>query len=579
MESWGPRDHEVGAVSSAAQTLTTQGFETQLYTELPSERHIRLISLASDTVSAQEILRCSFVEQDIREVIPWAGYNALSYVWGDSPERVTISCNGHMTFITRNLYNALKQIWKVTPKQVLWADALCINQDDDEEKGHQVSMMGDIYKTATTVLVWLGDDENTFARSWSAIGMAANEPGTLMDDSALDDFLAHPWFTRAWTLQEVLLARKAVLICGTRWIEWRLLFETIGPKGPLKALQKCTEIMQSEHRREEGQNPLKQLLTASSVRHATDPRDKLYALLGLLPQNSTRMRPDYTIPYRQLVKNFVIDQVRRYEDLWFLHACGTDWEVNRQRNGLDLGRSNEEQLSWVPDLLNPLSLKLVLERPYAPMVHAPSFRQETVQRTGNGRLRVHGIAVGIFQRLGADDSGTCIITAFPTCVVKAMSRGSDPARVELSLKGSVKNLDGHYPRHLSYMGLGLETFPSSSEVVLASNLLEHMALHLRQACPCLANDKLPPSGPKGMRGPHASCPISPKSVHCKIETGDLLCVLSNGDGLFALRHLPQRGAFRLVGSAFTPEKAPAIRETKVSCQWSIGTALLQFDLY
>ena len=177
MESWGPRDHEVGAVSSAAQTLTTQDFETQLYTKLPSDRHIRLISLASDTVSVQYILRCSFVEQDIREVIPWAGYNALSYVWGASPERVTISCDGHMTFITRNLYNALQQIWEGNPKQVLWADALCINQDDDEEKGYQVSMMGDIYKTATTVLIWLGDDENTFARSWSAIGMTANEPG------------------------------------------------------------------------------------------------------------------------------------------------------------------------------------------------------------------------------------------------------------------------------------------------------------------------------------------------------------------------------------------------------------------
>jgi hypothetical protein len=243
MESSGSRYHGVDNAASAAEILTAQGSQAQLCRKLPSDRHIRLISLASHTVSEDGFLRCSFVEQDIREVIPWAGYNALSYVWGDSSERVTISCNGHMTFITRNLYNALQQIWKVTPKQVLWADALCINQDADEEKSHQVSMMGDIYKTATTVLIWLGDDENTFARSWRAIEMAANESSNLDDDSALDDFLAHPWFTRVWTLQEVLLARKAVLICGTRWIDWRLLFETIGPKGPLKALQDCTEIM------------------------------------------------------------------------------------------------------------------------------------------------------------------------------------------------------------------------------------------------------------------------------------------------------------------------------------------------
>ena len=579
MESWGPRDHEVGAVSSAAQTLTTQDFETQLYTKLPSDRHIRLISLASDTVSVQYILRCSFVEQDIREVIPWAGYNALSYVWGDSPERVTISCNGHMTFITRNLYNALQQIWKVTPKQVLWADALCINQDDDEEKGYQVSMMGDIYKTATTVLIWLGDDENTFARSWSAIGMTANEPGNLEDDSALDDFLAHPWFTRAWTLQEVLLARKAVLICGTRWIDWRLLFETIGPKGPLEALQKCTKIMQSEHGREEGQNPLKELLLASSMRYATDPRDKLYALLGLLTQTSTRIRPDYTIPYRQLVINFVIDQVRRHGDIWFLHACGTDREGNRQRNDLDLGGSHEEQRSWVPDLLNPLSLKLISERRYhnVPVVNGPGF-QENVHQMGDGRLRVHGIAVGIFRRVGADESETCRIAPLPVCVVELMSK-ENTGNVELSFEGSAPTLKGHCPRYLGSIHVNLGFFYVQSEVRLASDLREYMARHLRQPR-CLVNENLPFFQPGQWAEPRDSCPISPKSVHCKIKTGDFLCVLSNKDGLFVVRPLPrQMGAFCLVGSAFAPKQKLAIRDPKVWCQWRIPSQVLQFDLY
>ena len=584
MESWGSRDHEVSVVSSTAQTLTTQDFETQLYTKLPSDRHIRLISLASDTVSAQEILSCSFVEQDIRELIPWAGYNALSYVWGDSPERVTINCNGHRTFITRNLYNALKQIWKVTPKQVLWADALCINQDDDEEKGHQVSMMGDIYKTATTVLIWLGEDKNTFARSWSAINMAANKPGTFTDDSALDDFLAHPWFTRVWTLQEVLLARKAVLICGTRWIDWRLLFETIGPKGPLRALQDCTEIMQLEHRRKERRNPLKELLMASITRHATDPRDKLYALLGLLSQNSTRMRPDYTISYWQLIIDFLIDQVQSHEDLWFLHACGTDWEVNRQRNDLDLRGSHKEQLSWVPDLLNPLSLKLISERRYVPKVHAPGFRQENVHPLGDGRLRVRGIAVGIFHSVGTYQREICSIAPIPTCVIEAMSTGSraNPGSVKLVFRGSVKNLPEYYPRYLSYIEVDQGKFFSPPGVVLASDFREHMALHLRQACPCLANKNLPLFEPEGWSGERITRPISLKSVHCKIKTGDLLCVLSDKDGLFAVRPLArQTGAFRLVGSAFAPEQELADRENnwKVSCQWLIPSKILQFDLY
>ena len=116
-ESPGSRDHAIDHVSCAAQTRTLQHSQAQLYTKLPSDKHIRLISLASHTVSEQDILRCSFVEQDIRDVIPWAGYNALSYVWGDSPKRVTIVCNGHRASITRNLYNALRQIWRVTPSR------------------------------------------------------------------------------------------------------------------------------------------------------------------------------------------------------------------------------------------------------------------------------------------------------------------------------------------------------------------------------------------------------------------------------------------------------------------------------
>jgi hypothetical protein len=38
----------------------------------------------------------------------------------------------------------------------LWVDALSINQNDAKEKGHQIRQMGEIYKRAARVLIWLG---------------------------------------------------------------------------------------------------------------------------------------------------------------------------------------------------------------------------------------------------------------------------------------------------------------------------------------------------------------------------------------------------------------------------------------
>ena len=59
--------------------------------------------------------------------------------------------------ITYSLYSGLKRFRYPEKDRILWADAICINQSDNKEKGIQVNMMGDIYDRATAVLVWLGE--------------------------------------------------------------------------------------------------------------------------------------------------------------------------------------------------------------------------------------------------------------------------------------------------------------------------------------------------------------------------------------------------------------------------------------
>jgi hypothetical protein len=85
-------------------------------------------------------------------------FEALSYVWGVCKEEdlVPVEVGGHEFRVTPNLKDALQYIRKEEEDICMWADAICINQQDEEEKSIQVGMMRDIYKTAEIVTVFLG---------------------------------------------------------------------------------------------------------------------------------------------------------------------------------------------------------------------------------------------------------------------------------------------------------------------------------------------------------------------------------------------------------------------------------------
>ncbi|KAF1828782.1 hypothetical protein BDW02DRAFT_484978, partial [Decorospora gaudefroyi] len=85
-------------------------------------------------------------------------YLALSYVWGvPKYERPLLLPEGRL-YLTENLEQALKRIRRPTESLHVWADAVYINQDDVHERGHQVNLMGQIYKSARRVIIWLGPD-------------------------------------------------------------------------------------------------------------------------------------------------------------------------------------------------------------------------------------------------------------------------------------------------------------------------------------------------------------------------------------------------------------------------------------
>lgn len=91
-------------------------------------------------------------------------YEALSYVWGDPTITRGLRCNGHDVQVTTNLHDALTQLRLTDYPRTLWADALCINQADLDEKAQQIGIMHHVYRACRCCVVWLGPtDEHSDA--------------------------------------------------------------------------------------------------------------------------------------------------------------------------------------------------------------------------------------------------------------------------------------------------------------------------------------------------------------------------------------------------------------------------------
>jgi hypothetical protein len=87
-------------------------------------------------------------------------YEAMSYAWGHPSPTLNMTLERCVVPIRSNLHRALLRVRNESTIRTIWADAVCINQADTEERFHQVSIMGLIFERALRVLVLLGDDEH-----------------------------------------------------------------------------------------------------------------------------------------------------------------------------------------------------------------------------------------------------------------------------------------------------------------------------------------------------------------------------------------------------------------------------------
>ena len=93
-------------------------------------------------------------------------YQALSYTWGDPNRVCTIIFNGQKISVGANLEEALQYFYSISYLGLLWVDAICINQNDKDEKNWQVQQMRDIYAQAEFVIAWLGAAQMEVILQW-----------------------------------------------------------------------------------------------------------------------------------------------------------------------------------------------------------------------------------------------------------------------------------------------------------------------------------------------------------------------------------------------------------------------------
>lgn len=229
-------------------------------------------------------------------------YEALSYVWGTEIAASPLFMSGSTQVpITENLAEALRYIRHTSQPRDLWVDALCIDQSNGLEKNHQVRQMYQLYALASRVIIWLGpaDEDSKYALSHLELMRTASR----RDLSRMATLFQRPWSSRIWTFQEALAANaESIVMCGSTTVPWQNML--IGLRDLLKrarsypdaSMHRLRHFLEVHRLHKTSQKiTLEQLILASSNRKATDPRDYVYALLGLINDDSFEgIEPDYT---------------------------------------------------------------------------------------------------------------------------------------------------------------------------------------------------------------------------------------------------------------------------------------------
>lgn len=347
--------------------------DTQLsvhrYSPLGEPDSIRILVLEPALDSAAE-LRGHFVYTTLSHCANdlFDGYIALSYVWGDPTTNCSIIIHdGETIRITTSLHIALRDIRDTSRRLRVWADAICINQSDILERNTQVELMGDIYRDATITVVYVDPaPESTMKRMLELVmssrleQISADEQQDVLNWCELY-LVTRPWFTRVWVLQEFVLSRDPRVQCGRLRVRWRDLYSLVQQAMDKKfpnlnnldstglGILKSLNTYRSEH----STLKLSNIMDDRRAYRATDPRDMVFAHMGLASDRtciSKYLRVDYSLPLREV-----------YGPLgcYYLHTRGFEELISRAEC-LEPLEARRDVPSWAPDWRYPRAVSYPL---------------------------------------------------------------------------------------------------------------------------------------------------------------------------------------------------------------------------
>jgi hypothetical protein len=309
-------------------------------------------------------------------------FEAVSYVWGlggPSHDLEVVDIRSTSTLlgtisIGSSLYKMLHYLKTVDSTRKLWVDAICINQENIAERSQQVERMRDIYQFAKSVIIWLGEssaDSTTAMFTLDYVGKQLEfvsghrfvpAPACTEKDwwntkhniplrhgiwDSISRLLRRPYFERLWVLQELQLANhRSIIQCGQVVRPWynvrRALLRCRFDRRQLMQLSSSDHMRELKHvinvARNQTTSNAGTLFGIASTRKCSNPRDKIYGILGLLhPNLSNKIRPQYALSVENVYIQAFLAIVRFTRRLDLLDRVDQQW-------------STRTQPSWTPDL-------------------------------------------------------------------------------------------------------------------------------------------------------------------------------------------------------------------------------------